>query len=326
MVRHQKAVCSTCRRRKSKCDGGIPRCSACVASSSTCHYEKAPSIAYVRSLQSRIHELEAKLKNSEGVSSPPSPILDTSAFINQDDNSISLNAQGGVIYHNKTSAIHEDPPDASDESPTSATQPSTSAAVEKITNDTRHRLVANAAAQKNLELLTLNGTSPQADIPPEICSVLLKLHWCWLHPSFLFVYRPAFTRDMLQSASQGHDATYCSATLFKVLCAHSCRFIRDPEALWSPEDYNENFSRLSNRLMSEAKTLLAMETLNEPSIPTIQALLQQSARDIACGRSSSSWLYSGMAFRMAIDLGLHVSPDVLQRHSWQICGYKIKQR
>ncbi|KAL2846447.1 fungal-specific transcription factor domain-containing protein [Aspergillus pseudoustus] len=288
MVRHQKTVCSTCRRRKSKCDGGSPRCSACVASTSTCHYEKAPSIAYVRSLESRIHDLEAKLKDSES---------------------------GDVIYHNQTSAIHEDPPDASHESPSSATQFSTSVAVGKTTDDTRHHLVANAAAQKNLELLALNATSPQADISPEICNELLKLHWCWLHPSFLFVYRPAFTRDLFRSARQGHDSTYCPATLFKVLFAHSCRFIRDPDALWSPGNYNETFSQPSNRLMSEAKALLAMETLNQPSIPTIQALLQQSALDVACGRSSSSWLYSGMAFRMAIDLGVHVSPDVLQRHS-----------
>lgn len=315
MVRHQRAICSTCRRRKSKCDGAVPRCSACTASSSTCHYEKAPSIAYVRSLQSRIHELEAKIKDSEIISSPPPSLLETSAFLNQGDNAISLNAQGGVIYHNQTSAIHEDPPDAFHQSLSSATQPSPSEIVEKSTDDTRHQLAANAAAQKNLESLTLNATSPQADVPPEISTVLLKLHWCWLHPSFLFVYRPAFTRDMLQSARQGHDTSYCSTTLFKVLCAHSCRFIRDPEALWGPENYNENFSQFSNRLMSEAKGLLAMETLNQPSIPTIQALLQQSARDIACGRSSSSWLYSGMAFRMAIDLGLHVSPDVLQRHS-----------
>ncbi|BCS30594.1 Zn(II)2Cys6 transcription factor [Aspergillus puulaauensis] len=315
MVRHQKAVCSTCRRRKSRCDGGIPRCSACAASSSTCRYEKAPSIAYVRCLQSRIHDLEAKLENAETASSPPSSLLETSAFTNQDDNSISLNARGAVIYHNQTSAIHEDPPDASHQSPDSAPQPSTSAAAEKTTSDTRRHLVANAAAQKDLELLTLNATSPQADVPPEISNVLLRLHWCWLHPSFLFVYRPAFTRDLLQSALQVHDTTYCSATLFKVLCAHSCRFIRDPEALWSSEKQNENFTQLCNRLMTEAKALLAMETLKQPSIPTIQALLQQSARDIACGQSSSSWLYSGMAFRMAIDLGLHVSPDILQRHS-----------
>lgn len=316
MVRHQKTVCSTCRRRKSKCDGGIPRCSACSASSSTCHYEKAPSIAYVRSLESRIHDLEEKLQALDPISSPPSSLLETSTFINQDENSISLNAQGSVIYHNQTSAIHEDPLDTSNESPYSTNQTYTSSTIEAATNDTKRHLATNAAALKSLELHTLDATSPEADVPPEIFNVLLKIHWCWLHPSFLFVYRPAFVRDLLQPARQRRDdTTYCSATLFKVLCAHSCRFIRRPEVFWSPEIYNESFPQLSARLMSEAKALLARETLNQPSIPTIQALLQQSARDIACGRSSSSWLYSGMAFRMAIDLGLHISPDVLQRHS-----------
>ncbi|KAJ6145488.1 hypothetical protein N7470_009383 [Penicillium chermesinum] len=256
----------------------------------------------------------------------PSSFLETSAFASQYEHSISLNAKGGVIYHNQTSAIHEDPPDASHQAPDSAAQPASSATARETTSDTRQHLVANAAAQKNLELLTLNATSPQADVPSEISNVLLRLHWCWLHPSFLFVYRPAFTRDLLQSALQGHDTIYCSATLFKVLCAHSCRFIRDPEALWSAETQKENFAQLSNRLMTEAKAHLAMETLSQPSIPTIQALLQQSALDIACGRSSSSWLYSGMAFRMAIDLGLHVSPDVLQRHSLALSTEDVEIR
>ncbi|RAO66208.1 uncharacterized protein BHQ10_002220 [Talaromyces amestolkiae] len=110
-------------------------------------------------------------------------------------------------------------------------------------------------------------------------------------------------------------APYCTATLIKVLYAHSCRFLRDTDTVWSLDHHGETFRQVVDRLTSEAKVALAMETLNQPCIPTIQALLQQSAREIACGNSSAAWLYSGMAFRMAIDLGIHVSPDILQSHT-----------
>ncbi|KAL4937915.1 hypothetical protein BDV06DRAFT_226491 [Aspergillus oleicola] len=81
---------------------------------------------------------------------------------------------------------------------------------------------------------------------------------------------------------------------------------RTTEEVWNEVVQGETFQQLTDRLMMEAKISLAMDTLNAPSIPGIQALLQQSARDVACGRSSQAWLFSGMAFRMAIDLGLHL--------------------
>lgn len=325
MVRHQKIVCSACRRRKSKCDGASPSCSACVASASTCQYEKAPSIAYVRTLQARIRELERKGRG-DGETSPSTPSFASSTFSNQGGDSISLDALGDVSYHNETSAIHEDLPPTPTQPLHTGSFFSTTAAEERYESEIRDRLVANAAAQKGLEMTNLDASHSLADLPKDLTITLLQLHWSWLHPSFLFVYRPTFTRDMPLLARGDRSATYCSSTLIKVLYAHSCRFIRAPETVWDSESSGETFSELTDRLMSEAKALLAMETLNPPSIPTIQALLQQSARDVACGRSSSAWLYSGMAFRMAIDIGLHVSPDQLKRYSTSLSAEDIEIR
>ncbi|CAI7567820.1 unnamed protein product [Penicillium pancosmium] len=323
MVKHQKIVCSTCRRRKSKCDGASPSCSACVASASPCHYDKLPSLAYVRSLQSRIRELERTANTPSTL--PSSPSFIGSTFSSQGGDSISLDALGDVGYHNQTSAIHED-------LPRNNSQPSYVASLSSLSThksraaDIRQELVANAAVQKDLEMMDLTASQSLANLSNDLARTLLQLHWCWLHPSFLFVYRPAFTRDMPLLARGDQSATYCSSTLVKVLFAHSCRFIRSPDKVWSPNSRGESFQGLSDRLMAEAKSLLAMETLNPPAIPTIQALLQQSARDVACGRSSSAWLYSGMAFRMAIDIGLHVSPDKLQQYSTSISSEDIEIR
>jgi hypothetical protein len=60
-------------------------------------------------------------------------------------------------------------------------------------------------------------------------------------------------------------------------------------------------------LISRARLLLGSEIQKPSSIPTVQALLQLSARELAYGSISQAWLYSGMAFRMVSDLGLHHS-------------------
>ena len=250
---------------------------------------------------------------------PSSPSFASSTFSKQGGDSISLDALGDVGYHNQTSAIHEDLPQKNAQ-PIAYCIPLVIIEDKCRAADIRQGLVANAATQKDLEIINLDASQSLVNLPNDLASTLLHLHWCWLHPSFLFVYRPAFTRDMPLLARGDRSATHCSSTLVKVLYAHSCRFIRSPDIVWSPSNHSETFQDLTDRLMAEAKALLAMETLNPPTIPTIQALLQQSARDVACGRSSSAWLYSGMAFRMAIDLGLHVSPDKLQNippHSQQ---------
>ena len=76
------------------------------------------------------------------------------------------------------------------------------------------------------------------------------------------------------------------------MCAHAARFDQ---------------GKTSEVLISRARLLLGNEIHRPSCIPTVQALLQLSARDLAYGSISQAWLYSGMAFRMVTDLGLHHS-------------------
>lgn len=66
------------------------------------------------------------------------------------------------------------------------------------------------------------------------------------------------------------------------------------------------------KMTDEARFGLGMDILRNSSIPTIQALLQQSAREVVFGRSSQAWTFSGVAFRMALDMGIHLPSDKLQ--------------
>jgi hypothetical protein len=65
-------------------------------------------------------------------------------------------------------------------------------------------------------------------------------------------------------------------------------------------------------MTDEARYGLGMDIMKPSSVPTIQALLQQSAREVVFGRSSQAWTFAGIAFRMALDIGIHLPTDKLQ--------------
>ena len=89
---------------------------------------------------------------------------------------------------------------------------------------------------------------------------------------------------------------YYSDFLLTVICAHAAKY----------QDGN-----CAELLLTRARRLLGTAIQQPSSIPTVQALLQLSARDLAHGSISQAWVYSGIAFRMASDLGLqHTGPDI----------------
>lgn len=59
---------------------------------------------------------------------------------------------------------------------------------------------------------------------------------------------------------------------------------------------------------------------------TIQGLLILSARECGCGRTSQGWLYSGMAFRMMRDLGMHIDSNKLRYLSRQFSDEELALR
>lgn len=93
---------------------------------------------------------------------------------------------------------------------------------------------------------------------------------------------------------------YVSPFLLSALLSQAARYSPRPDA----KDVGERFAK-------RALELLVKDIDRGSSIATLQGLLIFSARECACGRTSQGWLYSGMAFRMARDLGLHVDPKKL---------------
>ena len=123
------------------------------------------------------------------------------------------------------------------------------------------------------------------------------------------------------STPDAPDPPYFSETLLKVLTSHCARFLnhsvhqhmyKTTPSQMAPVPVTLSSAEFMAKATEVARISLGMDTMKPSSIPTIQALLQQSAREIASGRSSQGWLYSGMAFRMAFDMGIHLPSDKLQ--------------
>lgn len=130
---------------------------------------------------------------------------------------------------------------------------------------------------------------------PEAIQILLDLHWCWIQPVFNFVYRPTFTRD-LQS-----NGPYCSVLLLNAVLAHAVRWAKADSRmvhLLEPFEGGALFGR-----QARAGLMDALQS-GAPSIPTVEALLLLSAQECGAGNLTQAWLYSGMAFRLIVDLGI----------------------
>ncbi|RBR25047.1 uncharacterized protein FIESC28_02171 [Fusarium coffeatum] len=213
---------------------------------------------------------------------------------------LSVDEHGKICYYGPTSAVHE---------PVGLASPSTnslSLGDSSKRTDVRAYLLSRARESTIWEEFALGNAALQLGLPRQVMAKLLHLHWTWVAPMFMWVYRPAFMRDMTTGGR------YYSELLLLVLCAHASKY------------HDSTHAQL---LSSRVRLLLGEEIQKPSSIPTIQALLQLSARELAQGAISQAWLYSGMAFRMAADLGLqHNGPDIADLKGLDPVDLEIRKR
>jgi hypothetical protein len=146
---------------------------------------------------------------------------------------------------------------------------------------------------------TINYNAGRLDfdgVDPELGMHLLSMHWNRQHHAFLITYRPAFMRDM---ACQG---PYFSKLLLNAIYFSASKFSPRPELRTS----RDHVRTVGLPFRQRVRELLG-GALDRSEITTIQALLIMTSSLFALGdERSAAWLYAGTAFRMIIDLGLHV--------------------
>ncbi|EEH09662.1 conserved hypothetical protein [Histoplasma capsulatum G186AR] len=320
VTRKSAFSCEACRKRKVKCNGANPSCSRCTARGETCVYSLTPTLSYTKTLEARVAELEATIAqlrgghgNADDATGPQNSEQQQHHHHHQQKNNIEesqrrasgstrpRDADDNHIPRDLVRAIDGlkvgDDGRISLYGPTSLFQLPSSLARENTDalspvaselDSRKERLINNAWRERAFEQLTTI---------PDPFQHLLDSHWCWVHPLFNFVYRPAFTRDMKL------NGPYFSEILLNAIVSHSMRWCKNEPKIANQikelDCGNKFLDKVCFGLFNSLKA-------GNGQIPIVQSLLLLSAEECGRGNRTQAWLYSGMAFRLVEDLGITI--------------------
>lgn len=141
---------------------------------------------------------------------------------------------------------------------------------------------------------------------PELVVHLLNLYFTWHYTYFTTLSKRLFYRDFFfgkPPPETKRKTEYCTTLLVNAMLALGCHFTSWPAARQDPSDS----ATAGDHFFKEAKRLILENDEHEnPKLTTVQALALMSVREAGCGREARGWVYSGMSFRMAFDLGLNI--------------------
>lgn len=141
-----------------------------------------------------------------------------------------------------------------------------------------------------------------------LISHLLTMYFTWHYPFFTILAKDVFYRDYVR----GISSPYCSPLLVNAMLALGCHFSAWQGAFADPQD----IATAGDHFFKEAKRLVLENDEHENAkLCTVQAFALMSVREAGCGREGKGWVYSGLSFRMAFDLGLNVDASHLGAHN-----------
>jgi hypothetical protein len=130
---------------------------------------------------------------------------------------------------------------------------------------------------------------------------LINMYFSWHYTYFTTLSKRMFYQDFLKGRHS--SSVYCSQLLVNAILALGCHFTSVPGAYATPGDSRTK----GDHFFAEAKRLiLENDEYEKPRLTTVQALALMSVREAGCGREAKGWVYSGMSFRMAQDIGLNL--------------------
>lgn len=153
---------------------------------------------------------------------------------------------------------------------------------------------------------------------PELIIHLINMYFSWHYTYFTTLSKSLFYRDFLLGKppqDTRRKTEYCTPLLVNAMLALGCHFTSWPAARADPQDS----ATAGDHFFKEAKRLILENDEHEnPRLSTVQALALMSVREAGCGREAKGWVYSGMSFRMACDLGLNVESGNASRDELEV--------
>ncbi|KAJ5120652.1 uncharacterized protein N7515_010040 [Penicillium bovifimosum] len=328
-------ACVACRKRKSKCDGNLPSCAACSSVYHTpcvydpnsdhrrkgvykkdtdttrtrnttlqtliqaiLNYEEADAFDLVRQIRAcdDLEDVAASIAQEKGFMSADqvtkeSANNENAAEIDQFESELAgkmseLMLDGSRKFIGGTSNLIFLPPDCELES-------------SSISN----RLALGTENQPHAVSRWTQVTDDDS-----LISHLMTMYFTWHYPFFTILSKNLFYRDYIR----GISSSYCSALLVNAMLALGCHFSSWQGAFENPQD----IATAGNHFFKEAKRLtLENDEHENAKLCTVQAFALMSVREAGCGREGKGWVYSGLSFRMAFDLGLNLDAANLGVHN-----------
>ncbi|KAL8784142.1 MAG: hypothetical protein Q9195_009166 [Heterodermia aff. obscurata] len=344
-------ACIACRRRKSKCDGNTPSCAACssvygtecVYDPNSDHRRKGVYKKDIDNLKTRNSTLQTLIQAI--LNYPEHEVPD---LVKQIRTCESLDDVAESILA-KDSSLGED-----DQEDTTLSDPALSV-VPKFEKELSGKLgelrldngsVSVVGGTSNLLYVEEDheeepqSTSSQSEDPwpqqadpltswtavtsdPQLVIHLLNMYFTWHYTYFTTLSKTLFYRDFLLGKpplETKRKTEFCTALLVNAMLALGCHFTSWPAARQDPSDS----ATAGDHFFKEAKRLILENDEHEnPKLATVQALALMSVREAGCGREARGWVYSGMSFRMASDLGLNIESSLTSHDEQEMDARRI---
>ncbi|KAL2011566.1 hypothetical protein VTN00DRAFT_4284 [Thermoascus crustaceus] len=319
-------ACIACRKRKSKCDGNLPSCAAC---SSVYH---TPCVYDPNSDHRRKGVYKKDIDNLRTRNTTLQTIVQ--AILNYDEEDVfdlvreirscdSLeDVAASIIAREKGLTTAEDNGDSPVEEDLAQTDQFEAELAGKMSElmldgsvkfiggtsnliflppgtelDESNSILAGTGLERQTDYSVTRWTRVTDD--EQLIGHLMTMYFTWHYAYFTTLSKDLFYRDYVR----GRSSQYCSSLLVNAMLALGCHF-----SSWegSREDPMDS-ATAGDHFFKEAKRLiLEYDEHEKAKLCTVQALALMSVREAGCGREGKGWVYSGMSFRMAYDLGLNV--------------------
>ncbi|KAK7526961.1 fungal-specific transcription factor domain-containing protein [Phyllosticta citriasiana] len=325
-------ACIACRRRKSKCDGNTPACAACASVYNTdCVYDPGSDHRRKGVYKKDIDQLRTKNSTLETLiqailNYPEDEVpglvrqIRTCESLDMVAEQILMKEQGLPNVDEEISPFSDSPPGAQ---PTFETQLSGKMGhlrledgSQRYIGGTSNLIYLNQGADDSdneLSASMVDQYAQQEDpitswtrvtMDRELVMHLINMYFVWHYSFFTTLTKNLFYRDFLLGNPPGENGRkYCTPLLVNAMLALGCHFTSLPGARANREDS----ATAGDHFFKEAKRIIMENDEHEkPRMTTVQALALMSVREAGCGREAKGWVYSGMSFRMACDLGLNL--------------------
>ncbi|KAL8667227.1 MAG: hypothetical protein Q9202_000800 [Teloschistes flavicans] len=269
-------ACIACRRKKIRCSGEKPACKHCLRSRIPCVYKvttrkAAPRTDYMAMLDKRLKRMEERVIK----------------IVPEDEASC---VSATIRAHIRPAA-----PAHATFSPSGRKRAAEEAFGPDLEGWASKRLNKKSLqVQKNVQKKTLTEGSdklPPREIQEHLADVFFE---CLYGQSYLLLHKPTFMRRL--------RAGNAPPVLVLAICAAAARFSTHPQI-------NSEPAFMRGEEWAAPAREIALKSYDQPSITILTVLLLLGLHEFGTCQGGRSWMFCGMAMRMAYALQLHREVD-----------------